>query len=457
MFKLKTLVTAGAAAVLLSSPALYAKVSPAEANKLKGELTPFGATKAGEGEIPAWDGGIKEPIAGYKGSGDFHPDPYAGETAKFTITSANLGQYKDKLSPGQVKMFETYPDTYKMNVYPTHRSFAAPQWVYDNTFKNATDAELISDGNGLKGAYGGIPFPIPQSGVEAVWNHTMRWRAEFGQREVSSVAVQRNGAYALTTLDQSADFIYYHQGGNEADLDNKLFYFMSITKAPARLAGGAILVHETMDQLKEPRQAWAYSTGQRRVRRAPNIAYDTPTSDSDGLRTADETDMFNGSPDRYRWELKGKKVMYVGANNYKLDDSSVKYKDLLTSGHLNPEFVRYEARRVWVVEGNLKTDENKRHIYNKRVLFLDEDTWSVVVTDKYDNRGELWRVAMSHPKNHYEVPTEISALDVYYDLKSKRYNALGLDNEQSHLMKFSSEYPDKSHFTPGNLRRLGKR
>ena len=454
MLKKHTLMGA-AIALALSAGSAFAAVSPAEAAKLGANLTPFGAEKAGNaaGTIPEWNGGITKAPAGYTTPGQHHVDPFADDKPLFTITKANLDQYKDNLTPGQIAMFNTYPNSYQMPVYQTRRSGSAPQWVYDNTIKNATTAKLLDGGNGFSDAYGGIPFPIPQNGVEALWNHIARYRGTYIVRRASEVAVQRNGSYSLVTSQQEAMFKFYNPKGTAADLNNIMFYYLSFTKSPARLAGGAVLVHETLDQVKEPRQAWGYNAGQRRVRRAPNLAYDTPIAAADGLRTADDTDMINGSPDRYDWKLVGKKEIYIPYNSYKVTSPEVKYKDLLQVGHLNPAFTRNELHRVWVVEANLKSGTS--HVYGKRVFFIDEDSWQVHVADLYDNRGELYRVAVAHGLNYYEVPTHWSTLEVYHDLNSRRYIAIGLDNEDK-MYNFSVSLTD-ADFTPAALRREGTR
>ncbi|YCH20177.1 DUF1329 domain-containing protein [Pseudomonas sp. D1-3] len=446
-----------AVALVLLAGNSMAAVSPQDAAKLGASLTPLGAEKAGNaaGSIPAWTGGITQAPAGYQGSGKHHVDPFADDKPLFTITRANLAQYRDQLTPGQVALFETYPDSFQMPVYPSRRSGSAPQWVYDNTARNAVSAKLLDGGNGFADAYGGIPFPIPQNGVEALWNHIARYRGTYVVRRASEVAVQRNGSYSLVTSQQEALFKFYDPKGSYADLNNILFYYLSFTRSPARLAGGAVLVHETLDQVKEPRQAWGYNAGQRRVRRAPNLAYDTPISAADGLRTADDTDMFNGAPDRYDWKLLGKREIYIPYNSYKLTSPEVKYKDLLQVGHLNPAYTRYELHRVWVVEGRLKT--GARHIYSKRTLYLDEDSWQAAVVDQYDGRGELWRVSMAYLKNYYELPTTWSALDVFHDLQARRYHVQNLDNEEANTIDFSQPTADDGYFTPAALRRRGTR
>ncbi|MBM7062186.1 DUF1329 domain-containing protein [Pseudomonas sp. UL073] len=434
-----------------------AAVSAEQAATLNTTLTPFGAEKAGNaaGSIPAWTGGLTQAPAGYKGPGQHHVDPYAADQPLFTISKANLEQYKANLTAGQIALINAYPESFQIPVYPTRRSGAAPQWVYDNTLKNATSAKLLNEGNGISDAYGGIPFPIPQSGLEAVWNHITRYRGTYVVRRSAQAGVQRNGAYSLVTSQDEALFRFYDPKGSYATLNNTLFYYLTFTTAPARLAGSGALVQEMLDQVQEPRQAWAYNPGQRRVRRAPTLAYDTPIEDSDGLRTADDTDMYNGAPDRYDWKLLGKKEIYIPYNNYRLTSPDVKYKDLLTPGHINPKYTRYELHRVWVVEGTLKA--SARHIYSKRTLFLDEDSWGAAVVDQYDGRGELWRVSMAYLKNFYELPTVWTALDTFHDLQARRYSVQWLDNEEPTTADFSKPAPDDSNFSPSALRRKASR
>lgn len=455
VMKLTKTLIAGAVFFGLASTAM-AKVSPEDVAKLGSSLTPVGAEMAGnaDGTIPAWTGGITKPPAGYK-IGDFHPDPFAGDKILFTITSANVEQYKDKLTPGQVAMFKAYPDSFKMHIYPSRRSASYPQYVYDATKANAARTSLVEGGNGLKQAAVGYPFPIPRSGLEVIWNHIVRYRGETATRHTGQATPQRNGSYSIIKFKDEIDFIYNKKGTKPEDLEksNILFYFKQWVTSPARLAGTALLVHETINQIKKPRQAWTYNTGQRRVRRAPNVAYDAPGTAADGLRTTDDFDMFNGAPNRYNWKILGKKEIYLPYNNYKLHSDSITYDEIIRPGHINPEFVRYEPHRVWVVEANLKPDT--RHQYKKRVFFIDEDSWQVSITDIYDSQDQLWRVGMAHAINYYEVPTLWSTLEVFHDLKSRRYLALGLDNEDKMPNFFAKR--TKRDFTPAALRRAGRR
>jgi hypothetical protein len=443
-----------ALALAVSMPTVWAGVSPEEVAKLGTTLTPLGAEKAGneDGAIPPWNGGITSPPEGYE-PGEHLVDPFADDEILFTITAENMDQYADKLTPGQKAIFEAYPDTYKMHVYPTRRSASFPQRIYDKTKEIASTAQLTGNGNGVTGAINGIPFPIPSNGHHVIWNHLLRYRSDSAARTIGQAAPTRSGRYTLVQFHDEFYMQYSMEGKTEADLNNRILFFKQEVIAPARLAGGILLVAETMNQVEEHRNAWVYNPGQRRVRRAPNVAYDNPGTAADGMRTSDQFDMYNGAPDRYDWKLVGKREIYIPYNSYKLQDPSVKNEDVLTPLHINQDLVRYELHRVWVVDATLK--DGARHLYKRRTFYLDEDSWQIAAVDQYDNRDQLWRVSEAHIINYYNVPCIWTALEVHTDLQAGRYLAIGLN----------SEYPpyefgiDRTleDYTPAALRRAGKR
>ena len=454
MFKTCTWLSVFILALFLSATAVQAKVSAEEAEKLKGELTPLGSIRAGneEGTIPPWTGGITEPPPDYK-PGMHHPDPFADDKILFTITAKNVDQYKDNLSPGQIAMLKRYPDTWWMNVYPSRRSTSYPQRIYDAAMANALTGELSKGGNGVINATETIPFPIPKEGVEAVWNHLLRYRGETINQTYGQAAPTAGGAYNMVTIEQKVLLPYSKPGATIESIGNRSIYFYQVVTSPARLAGQLLLVHETLDQIKEPRKAWTYNPGQRRVRRAPNVAYDNPGTAADGMRTADQLDMYNGAPDRYEWKLVGKKEMYVPYNCYKAHSDKVRYEDLLMAGHLNPDLLRYELHRVWVVDATLR--EGTSHIYARRVFYIDEDSWTILVADLYDKRGNIWRFAEDYIVNFYEKPLVLGTFESSYDLQNGRYVVSGMSNE-SHPYDFSIEMTEND-FTPAALRRGGRR
>ena len=271
-----------------------------------------------------------------------------------------------------------------------------------------------------------------------------------------AVIIVKTDSRLEMTLVQSHDEFYMKysmEDMSEEQLNTRILFFKQEGRAPARLAGGILLVGETLDQVKEHRNAWLYNPGQRRVRRAPNVAYDNPGTAADAMRTSDQFDMYNGAPDRYDWKLVGRKEIYVPYNSYKLQDPSVKFKEILTPLHINQDLVRYELHRVWVVDATLK--DGSRHIYKRRVFYLDEDSWQVVVNDTYDKRDQLWRVSEGHLMTYYNVPAVWTSLEVHTDLQAGRYLAIGLNSEFApYDFDIKRTLED---YTPAALRRAGKR
>ncbi len=419
-----------------------------------GDKTPIGAQKSGNasGTIPAWTGGITKPPAGYK-QGDHHQDPFASDKVLFTIDASNYKDYADNLSVGQKAMFDKYPDTYKMNVYKTRRSASFPQRIYQKTIENAKTGKLISNGEGVSDVSEGFPFPNAENAYELMWNHKLKYKGSGGVRYNNQVAPTATGRYTVVKLKEELLGKYYTEGNTIADIDNILLYFYQVVESPARLAGRILLVHETMDQTKQPRQAWIYNPGQRRVRRAPNVAYDNPGTASDGLRTNDMTDMFNGAMDRFDWKVVGKKEMYVPYNSYKVHSGDLDYSDIVKPGHLNQDLMRYEVHRMYVVEATLK--EGVRHINSRRTYYLDEDSYQILLTDHYDKRGNIWRFSEAHSINYYDVPTFWSTVESHHDLRSGRYVALGLDNKDP-VNTFNVPLSE-ANYTPQALRKRGRR
>jgi hypothetical protein len=424
-----------------------AAMSAHDLERLGKDLTPVGAEKAGskDGGIPAWDGGLAARPAGIE-AGAVYADPFAGDKPLYTITSANLQQYQGKLAPGQIEMLKRMPG-YKLVVYPSHRTAALPQQEYETIKAEAAKATLAEGGNGILNVKSTtVPFPMPKSGVEVMWNHMSRHRGGSLSRNSSLFPVQTNGAFtpvvrienfALASALKSAE-------------PNRLFYYLQTDTAPSSQAGTALLIHETLDQVKEPRLVWTYNPGSRRVMRAPEVSYDSPGFGTDGLSTSDDYDGFNGAPDRYDWKLVGKKEMIISYNNYRLLGKDVKPGDIVKPGHLNQDLVRYEPHRVWVVEATLKA--GKRHVYGKRVFYVDEDSWQIAHADAFDGRGDLWRVHEMHGVQFYDGPAFWFACDVQYDLQARRYLVSGLVNAAKPV-KFGVKF-DTSAFSTEAMRRF---
>ena len=453
----KSLLAVSIVGALLTTTGLYAKVTPEEAAKLGKVLSPVGAEIAGnaEGTIPAWNPDYKVPEA-YKGSGDRYPDPYADEKPLFTITAENLDQYKGKLSPGQQALFATYPDTFKMHVYPTHRDSRYSDFIHKNTIANATRAELTTSGNGVKNAFGGAPFPIPTNGEQVAWNLNQGGVAFFGVESGATVVVYRNGKHLTGQRTITTRAPYFDPSSNIEEFQSKGYpkLFQIVERhAPTRDKGRSILVHEPLDQSATPRSAWSYTPGIRRVRRAPTVNYDSPQG-LGNFNPVDSSYGFNGATDKYNWKLVGKKELYVPYNSYKFENPDVSFKELLPARHPNPEYQRYELHRVWVVEATLK--EGERNVFKKRVLHVDEDSWVPVVVDMYDGRDTLWRVTMLNSINRFDMPGVKRRSSIYHDLLSQEYMVDDLYNKETPVA-LNTDIKDVAYFKPGTLRKLGIR
>ncbi len=432
------------ATLLWFASAAFAVIDEDQANRLGGEeLTPLGAERAGnsEGTIPAWTGGLdgsKLPSS----AEIFLADPYADDEIIFTVTAANLEQYADKLSEGQKALIRNNPDSWKMNVYPSRRSASYPEYVYKAIQSNATRA-IVDTRNlgGVEDADISSPFPIPSQGVEVIWNHNLRWRGVAVDRYDGLAAPTRNTSnFSLIVYEDQIAFPF--GAPTKAFADKRKFPQISLALkskviAPGFSTGSAQLVLESNNYNRDSRKTWVYSQQLRRVFRTPFSGFDNPVPLSDGLRFNDETDMYNGSPALFDWKLLGKREMLIPYNAYRLHDGELTAKDIVQANHISPDLARYELHRVWVVEGTVKEPKNRPlrgvasrgHSYSKRVFYVDEDSWSIILADNYDAKGNLWRFSEGHMINYYRVPVPWYTLQTSYDLKQKRYLVTGLDNE----------------------------
>ncbi len=364
MFK-HTLIAAVFATVFATSLSGFAAVTADEAAKLKSTLTPMGGEKAGnkDGSIPAWDGGYTKVPAGFK-AGDKRADPFPNEKPTLKITANNASQHADKLSDGVQARMKKYPDSFNLEIYPTHRTASAPQWVYDNSFKNATKAKTTHNGVSLEGAYGGVAFPIPKDGAEVMWNHLLRWRGESVEIPFRVWVGATNGKHtmAVAAKDDHQFPYYYKDGSGEKGSDSEFLLLRQIQTEPSFKAGEQILLRDPLALGEKNRQAWQYLSGQRRVRRAPTIAFDTPDFVASGQNYFDEVFLFLGSLERYQWKLVGKKEIYVPYNNNRF--LLAKTDEVLDAHHLKSDKMRWELHRVWVVEATLAP--GKRHVVPKK-------------------------------------------------------------------------------------------
>ena len=431
-----------------------AAVSAQEAAKLGSSLTLVGAEKAAsaDGAIPAYAGGLTTAPASFKAGDSMRPDPFASEKPVLVIDGKNVDQYKGMLTATTVELAKRFP-TFRVDVYPTHRTVALPQAVLDNSVKNASGAKSLEGGLAIDNVLPGVPFPIPQSGSEAMWNFLLRYQGVNINSEYDSWNVDSAGVPSLATTGQA--FITYPIYENLAQTISSadVYYQMKLYyTGPARRAGESIMLKDAANPLQQPRRAWQYLPGQRRVKLAPNLAYDTPNPGTAGAGTYDDVFVFNGALDRYDWKLVGKQEMIVPYNTYKLTYAQDP-KSLTTPNHLAPDFVRWEKHRVWVVEGNLKA--GARHVYQKRRFYLDEDSWAALASDQYDARGQLYRGSFAFLSQSYDKQVPDSTPFMIYDLVGGSYNINGVVGPYGGIRYIDSL--SKAQWSPESLAGAGIR
>lgn len=451
-FTLKALCLAVLATV---APIALAAATAEEAATLGKTLTPFGAEKAGnaDGSIPAWDGGYTKVDPSFKPGGK-RGDPFAADKVLFTITAKNMDKYADKLSDGTKEMLKRFPDSFHLDIYPTHRSAAAPQWVYDNTLKNATNAKLVDSSAGPipQGAYGGIPFPVPHNGDEAMWNHLLNWRGTSIALDFRHYLMTADGNQVMTTDGLAIqEMPYYYKEGSADTFDGDYWLFRLLNVGPPLRAGEQIMGRTNLNGDKS--QAHVYLTGQRRVRKLPNACCDTPTPATAGVMSFDELSVYQGRLDRFNWKLVGKKELYLPYNANKVLTAQ-KPEDLLLKHHMNPDYVRWELHRVWVVEANLAP--GKRHQLPKARYYLDEDTWQALLGDRWDANGQLAKSLWSLPAVMPDIPAVAQLSSGFYDLTSGTWFVQNVFTGKAQQYGIVDRYK-KSEFSPAAMAGQGVR
>jgi hypothetical protein len=447
---------------LLAGTGLMAlKIRPARAQTapdpalLKTTLTPFGAERAGnaEGTIPAWTGGYTTIPAGWQ-PGQFMPSPFDNEPMLLTIDSANMAQHADRLSEGLMTMMRKYG--YSINVFPTHRTAAAPQWVYDNIAANAVNAKPNPGGArlGFLGAFGGAPFPIPDTsdplvaGAQIVWNHCTRWNGYGFAFDNWAFAVSE-GHVALADLSPNQfDYPYYRRNGTLATYNGELNRSFTSYLAPANDVGELIDIIDFTNPYVTQDETWQLLNGQGRVRKSPEVAYDTPASQTDGLANYDEYYGFHGSLQKYDWKYLGKKEMYIPYHNNAM--FGLPGEPVHLANFLDPKVVRWELHRVWVVEATLHPGE--RNVLLRRRLYIEEDTWTDALVDVYDGNNALFHTGISYFYLRPDLPGVIMGNNTCHNLQSDDYASMaGLWNEKTHpTLIFNNGYPD-SLYDPQNM------
>lgn len=450
---------AAASLMTLSISAAFAAPTAEEAAELGKSLTALGAIKAGnaDGTIPAYDGGLCTPVAGYKPKsakgGWPYVDPFADEKPLYSIDSKNMSEYADKLAEGTKVMLERYPDTFRVDVFPTHRTACFPDYVYKNTIERVMKPKLVGDAPGIMDAHAQFPFPIPKNGFEAMWNGLLRFAGPYEAGGFTQYVVDNSGNVTLSNFSTVQDERRFWD--NDLEYSDDMTYWRDIaTQAgPPAQAGSKNMIFQYLRADERKTKAWTYIPGQRRVRASPEFTYDTVSTLS-GVLLFDEINGFDGRMDKFDFKLLGRQEMIVPYNDYRRFLQP--QKELLTAHHVAPEGHRWELHRVWVVEGTLK--EGERHVQKRKKFYLDEDSWAILLYTSFDHQDKPHHYFVSPVYQEYDKPQlRSNAMYDLYDLTTGNYTAQVFPGPKgTGYIKLDEPWPANT-YTPGGLAGAGIR
>lgn len=402
---------------------------------LGSSLTSLGAEKAGGQGVPDWKSeDVALPGWSY---GKLRKDyfKYKDDKVVETIDASNVDKFADKLTPGQIALLKQVKN-YKMDIYPSHRYCSAPEFVGENTKKNINVAKIGADGWSLSEAVmPGEPFPFPKNGLEVMYNSKMRYRG-VGQdfkNTVTAVSPRKGSSEWIKAGSQQTVFFPWGGKGsvNLSTLPGVEYYTYFAYSSPTALAGQALAIANFLNQPGS--ETFYYFPGQRRVRRMPAYAYDSPQIGFENQYTLDEPFVFNGTMDRFDWKLVGKKEIYVPYGSFGAVNFKGKFEDIATPDFIAQNARRYELHRVLVVEATVKA--GVRHLAPKRTFYVDEDSWNLVLADDYDAQNKLWKHRESYVIPVYETGSCDMAGFAQYNLAEGRYvfdmNAAGTGKDIS--------------------------
>jgi hypothetical protein len=413
-------------------------------------LTAVGAEQAAspDGVIPAYAGGLTRAQwpPGFAPGGHLQ-NPFAGEQPLYVITRQNLARYQAQLSEGSRALFARDAD-YAMRVYPTHRTVRFPEAILQATQANIGRAQLIG-ADAIRGAHLGFPFPHPSDGVQALWNHRLRYRGDSLKLIAHQAVVSPSGPG--TRYEQTEIILARYANLSDPENlehDNVLLYYLTLFARAGSTLDFLALVHESANATEHPRAVWVMPQGLHRMFRIPPVGYDQPFPGSDGLYFIDMVDMYNGPFDHYVWKLLGKRELLIPYNDFALVDGHHADAELLTPRHFTTALTRYELHRVWVVEAT--TRPGTHHSFDRRVFYLDEDSWNVVLVENYGSDGRLWRFQEGHLVPLYDMQAANCLPVVTYDFRDGRYFANHLMGETPPI-QYDLPGIHASDFTPASV------
>jgi hypothetical protein len=188
-------------------------------------------------------------------------------------------------------------------------------------------------------------------------------------------------------------------GATEAALDNVIVLFIQGRQRRRALRAG-LLVQDMTKQ--EQRRAWLYNPGQRRVRRAPNVAFDNPEPARTGFAPPTSSSL-QRQPGALRLEAGRQAEIVVPYNAYKLHSNRSERRHHQAAPR-QQDLARYELHRVWVVDATLR----------RASATSTSAARSTSTRTRGDSRGGLLRrsrPALAHQEGHSMLLRRADLLD----------------------------------------------
>lgn len=405
-----------------------------------GGLTPIGAIAA-----PDPDAGVGAWLPAATAPADMQA-LIAADVPLAAVGGRDSGGYADFVAPGHRALLEKHPG-HRLNVYPSRRVAFFPDAISAASRGNAATARL--DGHdSIAGARLGLPFVQPRSGLEAMWNHRLRYRGDAMQLQSTMVIVGADGPGRPVTQRKVALNAYANLS---ARLDPSMLFYGYRAQAGSKFSPSyLVLQHEPVRTDNERKLVWIRQESGKMLR-VPGGPQDIGTTPSQGLLLLDMYDMYGGEADygAYTWTLRGRRPLLVPYNAVALAGGAVPRAELLTPGHPDPRFLRYEVHRVWVVEATLLP--RRAHLFKRRVFYLDEDSWNIVLVENYLADGTLARVQECGVVQDFVHAIPECRPVFVHDLPGDRYLADDLlDSPADRLVNVRGLEPDD--FSPAKVR-----
>jgi hypothetical protein len=440
--------------IAFSMAAVRAAVSSEEAKALGTTLTEFGAIKAAnaDGSIPAYQGGLMAIPAAQRPA---YLAAMAAEKPLFSVNAGNMARYAALLSEGTKALMQKYP-SFRLDVYSSQRTMSYPDWVLRNTVRSATTVRLVGNipGDGIDGGIGGIPFPIPKNGYEALWNHALKYQGEEYDIRFTQYLTDSTGRSTMVGDLRQVLVNRYYEKGRSALEDNWFSKSLVTFYGPASSVGTKILIWSPLNYGHQDQRTWIYTPGLRRTRLAPEQSHDSPSPSISGALLYEEQQMYFGRLDRFEFELKGRREMLIPYNNWQWRSQA--FAKVWGKDHALPDGQRWERHRVWVVEGRLRP--GARHFFHRRVFYIDEDSWTIVASEAWDGGGQMFRVAFAHLAFQDDRPGVPPPAQTFYDLSKGSWVGVGWTGDSGGFARtFESRSRDNPHFTPDAMAASGLR